>query len=426
MRVLDRSGPGVRIALLDNERAPSGEPLDLAGRILAFTFEDAEKKADQVAIQLDNFDLALFERDELVGGATLEVSWGYPGNMAPPRRVVVKKLKGFQVLTIEGQATSVLMNREAKTRSWSNKSRADVVREIAAEYGYGGEFLDVEDTGEVLDTINQIAETDARFLRRLAAREEFEYFVDDAGLHWRSRDQAAAPTHVLTWFSDPGRGDVLSVNVETDLARRAGRVEVRGRDPLAKATIESRATNATAPRATLSEVIEVVDRETGETSLQERNATASVHPTSATTPAAAERESTARYRRAERETVKLALQVVGDPTLRAKQVIEVRGISSLLSGKYYVTEAKHVISSSGYVVDLKLTRDGTGARRGAGAETSGQPQGGEPNRTAPRAGGALTEIEIIDRESGASRVEYRRDGRPIGADDPEARAGVTR
>ena len=47
MTAPDRSGPGVRITLLANERAPSGEPLDLAGRILGFTFEDAEKKVDE-------------------------------------------------------------------------------------------------------------------------------------------------------------------------------------------------------------------------------------------------------------------------------------------------------------------------------------------------------------------------------------------
>lgn len=424
MTVVDRGGPGVRTTLLDNERAPSGEPLDLAGRIIAFTFEDAEKKADQVSLQLDNFDLALFDRDELVGGATLEVSWGYPGNMAPPRRVVVKKLKGFQTLTVEGQATSVLMNREAKTRSWANKSRADVVREIAAEHGYEGEFLDVEDTGEVLDTINQSAETDARFLRRLAAREEYEYFVDDTGFHWRSGNQAAAPTHVLTWFSDPGRGDILSLNVESDLQRRAGRVVVRGRDPLTRTTISSSATSATVERATLSDVLEVVDRETGETSLQERNATTSVHPTAAPTPAAAERESAARFRRAERETVKLTMQVVGDPTLRAKQVIEVRGISSLLSGRYYVTECKHVVSSSGYVVDLKLTSDGTGARRQAGSATQGQPQGGAPNRATPATGGTVTELERVDPETGRTVVEYRHGGTVVGVEDPEA--GVSR
>ena len=57
----------------------------------------------------------------------------------------------------------------------------------------------------------QAAETDARFLRRLAAREEFEFFIDDSGFHWRPRNQASPPTHVLTWYSDPGRGDVMSL-----------------------------------------------------------------------------------------------------------------------------------------------------------------------------------------------------------------------
>ena len=422
----DRSAPGVRITLLANERAPSGEPLQLDGRIIGFTYEDSEKQADQVSIQLDNYDLALFDRDELTGGATLEVSWGYPGDMAPPRRVVVKKLKGFQTLTIEGQAMSVLMNREAKTRSWTNKSRSDVAKEIAAEQGYQGDFVDVEDTSEVLDTISQTAETDARFLRRLAAREEFQYFVDDGGFHWRSRNQARAPSHVLTWFSDPGRGDIISLNVESDLARRVGRVEVRGRDPLAKSTIESSATSSTVERATLSDVLEVVDPVTGTSTLQARNATTSVQPTSAPTTAAAGRESSARFRRAERETVKLSMQVVGDPTLRAKEVVEVRGISALLSGKYYVTEAKHVVSSSGYVVELKLTRDGTGARAQGGTATQGQPQGGEPNRSAPASGGELTQVEVIDPASGASHVEYRRDGRAIGAEDPEAGMSVPR
>lgn len=418
---IDRSGPGVRITVLENERASGGQPLDLKGRLLSFSYEESERKADLVSLQLDNFDLALFERDELVGGAMLEVSWGYPGNMAPPRRVVVKKMKGFQTLTIEGQATSVLMNRETKTRAWSNKTRSDVAREIAGEHGYQGEFLDVEDSEEVLGTINQAGETDARFLRRLAAREEFEYFVDDAGFHWRSRDQASAPTHVLTWFVDPGRGDILSVSVESDLSRRVGRVEVRGRDAKAKSTLEARASSDRVDRATLGDELEVVDPESGSTSLLQRNATSSLHPTAVATPTAAQREAAARFRRAERAAVKLALQVVGDPTLRAKKVLEVRGISTLLSGKYYVTDAKHMISSVGFVVELKLTRDGTGARRRAGAATRGQPQGGQPNRAAPAATGALTEVQRIDPESGRAFLQYRREGSALGAADLEAR-----
>jgi len=418
--IIDRSAPGVRITLLPDERAASGEPLDLGDRIIGFTFEDAERKADKVSLQLDNFDLSLFDRENLMGGAALEVSWGYPGNMAVPRRVVVKKLKGFTTLTIEGQATSVLLNREAKTRSWENVTRAEVARQVAEEHGHQGEFIDVDDTEEVFDVINQSGETDARFLRRLAAREEFEFYVDDGGFHFHERRQDAATTHVFTWFADPGRGDVLSINVESDLVKRAGRVTVRGRDPMQRTTIESSASNDTAVRSTLAEVVEVVDPETGSTSLETRNATASVHPTSATTEGRARRESAARFRRAERATVKMSMRVVGDPTLHAKSIVEVRGVSGLLSGKYYVTDVKHVVSSSGYTCDLKLTRDGQGQR----ARQLAREQRGERNTSRPRTDGELTQVEAVDPETGATRIEYRRDGRRIGHEDPEAGMSV--
>ena len=340
--------------------------------------------------------------------------------MSVPRRVVVKKLKGFSTLTVEGQALSALMNREAKTRSWENVTRSEVARQIAEEHGYEGQFIDIDDTEETLDVVNQTAETDARFMRRLAAREELEFYVDDGGFHFHERRQNAAPTHVFTWYADPGRGDVISINVESDLVRRAGRVSVRGRDPLQRTTVEASTTSASADRSTISEVIEVVDPETGATSLETRNATASVQPTSVTNAARAQRESQARFRRAERETMKLSLQVVGDPTLHAKSIVEVRGISGLLSGKYYVNDVKHVISSSGYVCELKLTRDGTG-RRARTVAQSQRSQGGSRNTSQPRTDSEMTQVEVVDPETGATRIEYRRDGRPVGAGDPEAR-----
>ena len=417
---MDRSAPGVRITLLPAERAEGGEPLDLGDRIVGFTFDDAERKADQVSIQLDNFDLSLFDREDIAGGAVLEVTWGYPGSMAPPRRVVVRKLKGFTTLTLDGRATSVLIDREAKTRAFENMSRADVARAIAEEHGYEGTLVDVEDTGEVLEVINQIGETDARFLRRLASREELEFYVDDGGFHFHERRQSAAPTHVFTWYADPGRGDVLSVNVESDLGRRAGRVTVRGRDPLTRSTIEETVNNDSAERETLSEVIEVVDPEAGATTLETRNATATVSPTSAPTSERAVREAQARFRRSERSTVKLSMRVIGDPTLHAKSIVEVRGISALLSGKYYVTDVKHVVSSSGYVCDLKLTRDGSGRM----ARQLAREQGGQHNQSEPAEDGGVTEVEVVDPETGATHIEYRRDGQPIGAEDPEAQMSV--
>lgn len=417
---IDRSAPGVRITLLPHEKATEGEPLELHDRLIGFTYEDCEKKADKVTLQLRNFDLHFFDRQELMGGAVLDVSWGYPGNMSPSRRVVVKKLKGFTTLNIECHCKSSQMNRQSKTRRWEDVTRSDVVRDVAKENGYDGQFVDVEDTGEVYDVINQTAETDARLLRRLAAREGFEFFVDLGGLHWHQRRQSTSPTHVLTWYADPGRGDVLDVNVESNLVKRVGRATVRGRDPLRKTTISSSATSESTSRSTLGQTVEVVDPETGKTSLEVRNATASVHPTSASSAGRAKRQSAARYRRAERATIKLSMRTVGDPTLRAKSIIEARGISALLSGKYYVKDAKHVISTSGYTCDLKLTRDGTGrlARRLA------REQRGQRNRSRRKKTGQLTTVERVDPETGKTRLEYHQDGRRIGHDDPEAGQSV--
>jgi len=182
-----RTAPGVRLTLLPNEHVVAGEPLNLDERLIAFSFEDSEKKADKLSLQLNNFDLSLFDREELSGGAIFEVSWGYPGQMAPPRRAVIQKLKGFTKLTLEGRAISALMDHETKSRAWENKTRAQAAQEIAEERGYEGASLDVEETDEVFDVINQASETDARFLRRLAAQEGFEFYVDDDGLHFHRR-----------------------------------------------------------------------------------------------------------------------------------------------------------------------------------------------------------------------------------------------
>jgi phage protein D len=139
----DRSAPGVRLTLFQDEKASVGVPLDLGTRLLSFAFEDTEEKADKLSLELDNHDLALFDREELTGGAVLEVSWGYPGYLSPPRRVVLKSLKGFQVLKVEGQALSALMNQQQKTRRWEKKTRAEVVRKLARENGNDGAFADV-------------------------------------------------------------------------------------------------------------------------------------------------------------------------------------------------------------------------------------------------------------------------------------------
>ena len=402
-----RDAPGIRVSVANENGKNDAEPLDLQGRVISFSFEDSESKADKVTLELDNTDLSIFDREDLTAGTVLEVSWGYRGDMAPPRRVVIKDPKGFQKLRIEGIAESVLLDGKAQTRAFSEKTRSEVAAAVAKEHGYLAGAVFIEDTKERIDTINQTGESDARFMRRLAEKEGFSFFIDDTGFHFHERKQDSSPAHVLTWRMDPGAGDILSVtDVKLSSTKPRGSVTVKGRDPIEKKTIEKKETNDTADRDVLSDVIDVIDPETGTTTRKTRAAKTEVSSTTATTEAGAAREARTGFVKAERRTLNISVSVVGNPKLRAKSIIELRGLPTLLAGKYAVTQATHSIDGSGYTTELKLGRDGlkkTATRPGA-AET-----GGKKNEKETQEKDELTEFERVDPESGETITEYRKD-----------------
>lgn len=78
--------------------------------------------------------------------------------------------EGSPTLTITCLDNSHLMNREKKNRSWDNVTRADVVRKVAAEYGYYPE-IEPNYTFAVQETISQSDQTDIEFLENLATQE---------------------------------------------------------------------------------------------------------------------------------------------------------------------------------------------------------------------------------------------------------------
>ena len=385
--------------------APEGSDatrVDLSERVLSFVYEDSEKKADKLTLSVNNWDLSNFDDPVWKKGNLLEVSWGYPGNMAPTRQVVIQKVTGFQTLAVEGHAKSVLMNKVARCRTFENMKRSDVVKQLAQENGYGPALQDVDDTEHLLPLITQARMTDAQLLRRLADREGFEFYVDFDGLHFHQRRLGQRPVRALRWFTAPEVGEVLSLNIENDVTAKPGAVDVRGRDPIAKQDITQRGSNAETQRDSLAPVIELVDPEPGATRLEQRNVSEAIHPSAEATDGTAKHEADARYRRAQHLTVELTATVLGDPSLLAKTVFEMQGIGQRLSGKYYVKEAKHKIDGSGYTVEMKCLRDGTGERGGA-------PSQGKPNRgkAADNDPGALRPVEVVDPETGQTHIEYR-------------------
>lgn len=126
--------------------------------------------------------------------------------------------EGSPTLTVTCLDSSHLMNRVKKNRSWDNVTRADVVRKIAAEYGYYPE-IESNYTFSVQDTISQSNQTDIEFLESLATQEREPFMCKLIGTHivYKKKGLLQTPVTDLGYKTYPF--DVMSfspqINKET-------------------------------------------------------------------------------------------------------------------------------------------------------------------------------------------------------------------
>lgn len=400
------ANPIVRIVTTAAPQLGLRTPIDLTNRILRFTYEDRDDAVDKVTVQLANPDLILLDRHDVLGGATWRVSWGTDQALTRPRQMTVHSVRGVEVLTVEGHARHIAMDRVARSRTFHGLTRAQVMRQVAGEHGFHGAFAQIADTEEPFETIHQVAETDARFLRRLAQLEDFTFSLDEDRLVIGPATSLAAPVRVFHWRPGTNEGDVISLNVESNLALVVGQVVLKGRDPREKKTVTAIATRTADEQTGMRRWFDMVDPESGRTRVDERVTTTLTQPTTVTSQRGVERKAGARLRRLDADAVKLTLQVLGDATLRPRQVIELRGASQRLSGRYLVRTARHQLSSEGYVTDLSVRRlvGGEGAtlpstHRPPPARSAAAPPGGPARPPTP--------FDHVDPETGRTRDQQR-------------------
>ena len=377
------------------------ERLDLTDQVTSFSFEDNERKLDKLVLSVDNFDLRNFDDPVWRKGGLLEFSFGYPGNLSPPRQAIIKKVTGFQTLNIEAHGRAALMDRVPQFRTFENMSRAAVIRSIAQENGFTDDTIDIDETSVVFPTITQARLTDAKFIKKLALREHFEFYVDANGFHWHQRRLDQRPLRTLTYYHDPGRGDILGINVENDVTARPGKIRLRGRDPLKKKDIDATGSNDDA-RPTLAPVVEVVDPITGQVTRESRSASEETRTTSEENEESAKRQAKGKFRKVQEATVKLTVDMVGDPLIAAKRIVRIEGIGNRLSGPYYTKVVTHKIDSSGYTTNFKSARDGHG---GYAAKINAETKGTENKKKSAKQG-QVEAVEVVDPITGQTSTQY--------------------
>jgi len=331
----------------------------LQTRLLSFKFTDNDNRKDKCVLELNNDDFALYDNPVFTKGQKLIITWGWPGQMAPPRRMVVVKVEGGSRVRVVLHCTLVLLDNEKKYRHEENITHSDFVRMVAGEHGYSGPTLDIDETTEVFPDITQPKwMTDARMLKQLARKNGFQFYVDAAGLHWHKPRTDIDPVRTFLYKIDPGRGSILEPpEIEANLTRGVAKVRVLARDPITREPVIGEASDENADMTSLGEEQEFGNPDGNLGKREARVTRVDERPGGYMTQTQADAEAKARYRETAKNRYKMKLKVIGDARMPAKCVVDIWGVSESMDGLYYVKQVDSMISDGKFTQTLHMRKD---------------------------------------------------------------------
>ncbi len=173
-------------------------------RVISLEYEQIDGGHDKFKLVIDNSDRSLLSADEVgISIKTVVVQWGRIGTLTRARKINFNKVKGFKKLIYEGTGGFFRYDQERKNKLWKGMSHLNIVKDIASNMGFGSP--DVEDP-KVRNPLVKQFETDMQFLMRLAKDVGYACWLDEDGLHWKTRDASKAPSLKIVY----GGGDTES------------------------------------------------------------------------------------------------------------------------------------------------------------------------------------------------------------------------
>ncbi|MEM9807433.1 MAG: VgrG-related protein [Cyanobacteria bacterium P01_D01_bin.56] len=254
-------------------------------------------------------------------------------------------------IIVRGYDASHRLHRGRHSRSFQNKTDADIVKSIAAEVGISVGKVDATggpygygDIGGSSGYVFQQNQTNMEFLRERAARHGFELFVQDGKLNFRKPTKDS--TLSLEWLED-----IHSFRVRVSSADQVKSVEVRGWDYSRKEVIAETISKA-------KQVLTDTDNGDGSKTVSAFNG----KPTTPTLvmvdqPISQAKEAQAMaqalYDEVGGEFVQADARGEGDPSIRPGRVVKLTGMGKY-SGSYYVTETRHILHERIYRTEFSV------------------------------------------------------------------------
>jgi len=241
-------------------------------------------------------------------------------------------------LVIRGYDVSHRLHRGRYNRSFQQEKDSDIVKKIAGEVGINVDTI--EDSGIIHDYVFQENQTNMEFLRERAARNGFELFVQDGKLNFRK--PTTNESLQLEWLTD-----LHSFRVRMTSAEQVSSIEVRGWDYEQKKPILG--------TAKTEQVLTETDNGKG----------SKVSTTFRVTPKLilvdqpvfkaeeATKMAQALCNEMSGEFIYADAQAEGNPKIRPGKIVTLKEMGNY-SGKYYITETRHLLQERVYITEFSV------------------------------------------------------------------------
>lgn len=290
-------------------------------------------------------------------GSAVKISLGYVDALTYEFEGEITQLSptfpdsGTPTIAVDGRTRLHWLKGDKKTRTYQSMTDKQIIEKIAQEAGLQPQ---AEDSGTQFDYVMQCNQTDLEFIKQRAARINYEVLVRDKTLVFRKSKESEPKTYTFIWgplkSPAPHTFPLKSFNPVMNTSKQPTKVTHRGWDYPSKKPIEA--------TAGVGDEQAKMGSQTGGQIVA--RAFRSREYVRVNIPAASQSElaerSKAEYNHWSLQFLTGNGSTIGVPDLRSGQTVELQGLG-FFSGQYYVDEATHTISSSGYLTNFTVKRN---------------------------------------------------------------------
>jgi phage protein D len=287
--------------------------VDMAS-VCSITVSTAENQPTQGYKIGDKVSIKIQKSEELFSGELIAIDHSFQG-------------KGTSSVILKCLDHSHRLARGRQTRFWNDMKDSDVVSEVGAESQLS---VEVDATSETHKYILQRNESNLGFLKRLAARNNFQLRVEPGKLLFKKADGSAYTYNLST---DSG---LISLNMSYNSSDMVQNVVVRGWDTATKKEIVG--------KASAGDVQNIGAGEGGPQSASVfGDQTAYITDVPVSTQEMADELAKAEMERIARRFGRGKAVIVGDGHLRAGSTLNIEKLGQGVNGAHYVISSRHVI-----------------------------------------------------------------------------------